>query len=109
MALAEKEMYKQVEVSDCARSNVAYVTHVCDNPVSQFILTKILQKHGLDGNCAYSYYLNEDRHPVFILDDPPHVLKRVSKATRNHDLQGELNGPGVMVDPMSMSILEDVY
>jgi hypothetical protein len=51
----------------------------------------------------------EKKEPVFLVDDPPHVIKRVAAQMENKDLRWglEMSNKGVM--PMSMGVLEDIY
>ena len=111
-ALAHHGFNVRAIVSDSASCNQAFARCLTTIPAKQFISGDIVdggeEKRSLDGDflIAYPHYLTGE--PIFLIDDPPHVLKRVGSAMENKKLTWGMCATEDL-QPMSMALLKDVY
>jgi hypothetical protein len=89
--------------SDAAASNTAFLRDKCDVKASDLIPVEHLQKFELDGNfnVGFKNPLTDDV-VVFVISDPPHVIKRVGSALENRELIFDNH-------MMTMDMLYDVF
>jgi hypothetical protein len=113
LALANWGFNVRCLASDSASTNQSFQKQKCYIPASRYIPEDVLEggegKRSLDGSfcVAFNNWISDE--PIFVVDDPPHVLKRVGSAMENKKLRWGDHDDPAKLQPMSMDLFERVY
>jgi hypothetical protein len=71
---------------DGATSNTTFFRSACDIPVRRFIPEAVLDQYGVDKDfkVAYSHPITDE--PIFVVEDPPHAIKKGANSLRNRKM-----------------------
>lgn len=108
-ALVNQGFEPCIAISDAASSNVSAKKEKKTVRAKDLLPVAMLSKHGLDGEpsnflVAWQPWWSSKATPFVEADDPPHILKRVTRRMETHMLCW-----GDDQLPMSMALFKDIY